>query len=311
MPASQFSSPHSVDDNTSTPSIPSETSNPMAPSIRPVAQVAPVSTTAPIASTAPTGTFSVSPQESIKRLEISPFLLQFSVSVGTDISTEDQRAALVGLTDVFLSEYFALLFGNPQSGATLDFCMVGSNGTPLLGDKSISLEFKGVALFKPGIMPTVSEFNILLEQAFERESNRDYMNQLKALPNSNVFSSSTLVLFNPYHELENAVEGEPTGAQGEGSTEDSSKMSVIAILAIVVGAVLLVALAFVLYRRRACSSEEKEIDSVTVAEEHKLAEDVLGPPIPEDDNDYSVSSSGSIKRAGYGFKGPQVFENDE
>jgi hypothetical protein len=304
--------PTSVDE-TSAPTTPTE-----------VAPVAPFTPTPSIASSVPTVTLAAggaisdeteSPQESMQKIELSPFVLQFNVSGGTDSSTEDQRAALVSLTDLFLSDYFALLFGDPQSGATLDFFMVGSNGTPLVGDESISLEFKGVALFNPGLMPTVSEMDILLKEAFEADNTHGYMKELNKLPRSNVFSSTTVVIFNPagsQSELEGAEAGDQTQTDGQESNEDSSKMSVGAIVATVVGGVLLlVAFAFVLYRRRAGSSEEKETGSVTSAEDHNLVEIDLGPPIPEDDNDYSVSSSASVKRAGYVFKGAQVFEDDD
>jgi hypothetical protein len=282
----------------------------------PTATIAPA---APVGTLAPGGATSnetKSPQVSIQRKDISSFVLQFNVPVGNDTSTDDELAALVALTDIFLSDYFVLLFGDPQSGVSLDFFTVESNGTSIVGDKSISLGFKGVALFNPGLIPTVSQLDILLEQAFVGESYNEYMKQLNMLPNSNVFSSATLVIFNPsgsQSELEDAVEGEPSGPpqESEGSTENSSKMSVFAIVSIVAAVVFSVALAFVLYRRRACSSEEKEIDSVTSGDKHSLVEGMLAPPIPEDDNDYSVPLSGSIRRAKHVLKGLRVIKNDD
>jgi hypothetical protein len=200
-----------------------------------------------------------------------------------------------------LSDYFVSLFADPVSKVSLDFFRVESKRPPLVGDKTISLEFEGVALFNPGLVPTVPDLDILLKQAFTGASYNEYLEQLKTLPEANVFATTTAVM---------ALEGNSVTGNQE-SSEDSSKMPLFAVLSIAAGSLLVVALAFVLYRRKGRSSEKKENDSITAAEESCLVEPEIGPPVPEDDNDYSVCSSGSIKRAEHVLRLQAIEEDND
>ena len=110
----------------------------------------------------------------------------------------EEKDDLVAQTDIFLADYFATLFGDPQLGVNLDFFMVTSpDATSVEGGNTITVNFTGVGNFDQGVIPTVQELNVLTKQAFSTsESLNDYLYQLdKQLPESNVFASTSSVTF--------------------------------------------------------------------------------------------------------------------
>lgn len=205
------------------------------------------------------------------RRNLSPFTLQFTVAKGKDPSA-DEKDDLVAETDVFLVEYFSVLFSDPKVGVTLDFFMVSSPADAVVRGDAIAVNFTGVAIFDEGVVPTTQEMNILTKKAFfVGDSLGEFLDLLKMkLSQSNPFASTSAATFiaqSPAVVASPETSSGLTGSSNESPSTNSTSVALITVLSLVMVGVTISGIIF--YRREGKRHEyEKEEMSLAESEIH-------------------------------------------
>ena len=206
------------------------------------------------------------PVDAEGRRDLSPFILRYTVSQDGVPFTNDY-AAVTNITDVFLREYFTSIFNNTRIATTLDDFIVTYIRAEYRRGEPIVVLYEAMAFFDKDseVIPTQGDLDILLRPAFLGSSRTMYIQELQELPESNVFSSTTIVV------LENtpANVNRAFGEQSNSSNSSVKSNILIGALAGAAAGLLMLGAGLLAYRRRLSSEHgkgQRSYDASTIDE---------------------------------------------
>jgi hypothetical protein len=215
--------------------------------------LAPVPTQPPVAPTPITP--SPTSQSSIA-IRATPYSLSY-LTVDKRLPTASEYAEVTELTRMYLEEFMLDEFAQTTLTNLDDFLTVMVQNTYIL-DEPVLIEYRSTGLFNPSsiFLPTTRELNMLILEAFQDENLLVYIERLNALPSSNIFSSTIVVVLGA--PIAGAGTQASTQAAGGSRTSFATKTSIIAGAA---GIFVLAAGVFLL-RRRSVADDDNEFDKV-------------------------------------------------
>jgi len=234
-------------------------------------------------------------------VEITPFSLFFDTLGGNPSEDDVVQAVLVTLT--FLNQYLEMTIETFEPGSLVGAGQPGMNDPNLIGFLLGIKTTEGYTLDAPQ-----SKIDMAVASAFSHPFVVSLLDALQSLPETNIFSSTTMVKYHPIPPLD----GTATDRDEQNSSSESpSPLLIAGISAIGLLIVAVATLAFLLRRPR--SPRKLSTSGKEVVSEVSPAEAIFGNAgstgiIDADERDNDVSNS-LLEIISEGSSGPAVFRD--
>jgi len=201
--------------------------------------------------------------------EVARVLPEYTLLYTLDESRPPEQADYQGLLDV--TERYLDMFMEGVLGVSSDILYAGSGteiiDTSFILNRPIGVGYSSTALFeeRSPIIATEEELEALLSSAFQGGRMATYIESVQALPDSNVFSSTTDVEF---VLDESALTARSKDGLSPDPSESTNSNAAGIAAAAAAGALILLVTGFVIYRRQEEETDEKGVEAaghVTVA----------------------------------------------